>query len=183
MAGFNFNPAGVTANPPSWDNSIKWNSPAGGGGFGGGVSPGSSFEPSPGFPSTGDAGFWKNQPTDENYYRTGKFDPKNFLDGYMKKQSNNQNKYQEQAQQGGFQTGEQDGSLGGFSTKIGNDATLVHPPSPFKPFSVAGTPGKSGAGGALGTLAGIGASFIPGLGPGIAAALPGAFGAIGGAIG
>jgi TctA family transporter len=42
-------------------------------------------------------------------------------------------------------------------------------------------PGETsqGVGGALGTLAGIGASFIPGLGPGIAAAMP----AIGGSIG
>ena len=38
---------------------------------------------------------------------------------------------------------------------------------------------KSGLGSAIGTLAGIGASFIPGLGPGIAAAMP----AIGGSIG
>lgn len=39
--------------------------------------------------------------------------------------------------------------------------------------------GSSGMGGAIGTLAGIGASFIPGLGPGIAAAMP----AIGGSLG
>ena len=32
--------------------------------------------------------------------------------------------------------------------------------------------GRSGLGSAIGTLAGIGASFIPGLGPGIAAAMP-----------
>jgi hypothetical protein len=151
MAGTNFNPAGVTANLPSWDDSIKWNSPAGGGGFGGGVSPGSSFEPSPRFPSTGDAGFWKNQPTDENYYNRGK----SFLDKFAEGlQRTKKDKYQEQATQGGFQTGEQDGSLGGFSTKIGNDATLVYPPSPFKPFSVLGTPGKQGIGGAITKIAG-----------------------------
>ncbi len=44
-----------------------------------------------------------------------------------------------------------------------------------------GTPGSRGGGlgSAIGTIAGIGASFIPGLGPGIAAAMP----AIGGNIG
>lgn len=44
-------------------------------------------------------------------------------------------------------------------------------------------PGSSGFGGALGTLAGIGASFIPGLGPGIAAAMPAIGGTIGGMFG
>jgi hypothetical protein len=45
-------------------------------------------------------------------------------------------------------------------------------------------PQKSGGlGGAIGTLAGIGASFIPGLGPGIAAAMPAIGGNIGGMFG
>lgn len=39
--------------------------------------------------------------------------------------------------------------------------------------------GKSGLGSAIGTLAGIGASFIPGIGPGLSRALP----AIGGSVG
>jgi len=40
------------------------------------------------------------------------------------------------------------------------------------PFVLPGVEGKKGFGSTLGTLAGIGASFIPGLGPGIAAAMP-----------
>lgn len=42
---------------------------------------------------------------------------------------------------------------------------------------------RGGLGGAIGTLAGIGASFIPGIGPGIAAALPAIGGNIGGMFG
>jgi hypothetical protein len=167
MAGTNFN--------PSWGDSIKWNSPAGSGGFGGGVSPGSSFEPPSGFPSAGDSGFWKNQPTDPDYYNKGK----TFLDAFKNfKLNSNQDKYQQQAQQGGFQTGEQDGSLGGFSTKIGSDATLVYPPSPFKPFSVVGTPGKQGVGGAIGQIAGTALGFALGgpAGAGLGGSLGGAAG-------
>jgi TctA family transporter len=44
---------------------------------------------------------------------------------------------------------------------------------------IPGQEGKKGVGGALGTIAGIGLSLIPGIGPGLAAALP----AIGGATG
>jgi hypothetical protein len=105
---------------------------------------------------------------------------KNFLDAFTKGlDSLNKNKYQEQAQQGGFQTGGRGETFGGNVGKIGQDMSIYTPPMPYSPFTVAGVQGKSGIGGAVGTLAGIGASFIPGLGPGIAAALP----AIGGAAG
>ena len=72
-------------------------------------------------------------------------------------------------QSGGFAGG------GGGGVSQSGDLTIVYPQSP----TVIPGGGKSGLGGALGTLAGIGASFIPGLGPGIAAAMP----AIGGAFG
>ena len=151
MAGINFNPAGVTANLPSWDNSIKWNSPAGSGGFGGGVSPGSSFEPSPGFPSTGDAGFWQNQPTDENYYNKGK----SFLDKFAEGlQSTKKDKYQQQAAQGGFLTGGGDKSPGANVGQIGPDAFIYTPPTAYSPFTVQGVQGKKGIGGAITKIAG-----------------------------
>ena len=106
---------------------------------------------------------------------------KNFLDAFTKGlDSLNKNKYQDQAQQGGFQTGGKVDSLGGFSAQVAPNVTAFSPPAAYAPFTVAGTQGgKSGAGGAIGTLAGIAASFIPGIGPGIAAALP----AIGGSAG
>jgi hypothetical protein len=66
---------------------------------------------------------------------------------------------------------------GGGVTQSG-DLTIVYP----LPKQVIPAQG-GGIGGALGTIAGIGASFIPGLGPGIAAALPGIGGTIGGAFG
>ena len=169
MAGTNFN--------PSWGDSVKWNSPAGGGGFGGGVSPGSSFEPSQGFPSVGDSGFWQNQPTDPNYYNKGK----NFLDAFTKGLGDlNKNKYQDQAGQGGFQTGGRGEASGANVGKIAPDISIYTPPTAYSPFTVQGVQGgKSGIGSAIGTIAGIGASFIPGIGPGIAKALP----ALGGAAG
>jgi hypothetical protein len=142
MAGTNFN--------PSWSDSIKWNSPAGGGGFGGGVSPGSSFEPSPGFPSTGDSGFWQNQPTDPNYYNKGKM----FLDAFKNfKLDSNQDKYQRQAQ-GGFQTGGESKPSGGNVEKIASDISIYTSPLSHAPFTRQGTPGSPGWGGALIGLAG-----------------------------
>lgn len=53
----------------------------------------------------------------------------------------------------------------------------MYQPSPRQKTTQTG--GGGGIGGAVGTIAGIGASFIPGLGPGIAAAMP----AIGGSLG
>ena len=165
---------------PSWGDSVKWNNPVGDSGFGGGVSPGASFEPPSGFPSTGDSGFWKNQSTDENYYNKGKFDPKNFLDAFTKGLGEGKNKYQDQAQQSGFQTGGKGDTSGGSVGKIAPDVSIYTPPTPYSPFTVQGVQGSnSGIGGAIGTIAGIGASFIPGIGPGIAKALP----ALGGAAG
>lgn len=66
---------------------------------------------------------------------------------------------------------------GGNVTQSGN-LTLAYPTVVQETKTTAGS-GGSGLGSALGTIAGIGASFIPGLGPGIKAALP----AIGGNIG
>ena len=80
-----------------------------------------------------------------------------------------QNRY---GQGGGF-------AGGGGGVSQSGDLTIVYPQSP----TVIPGGGKSGLGGALGTLAGIGASFIPGLGPGIAAAMPAIGGSIGGAFG
>lgn len=151
-----------------------------GGGFGGGVTSGGSFEPPSGFPSMGDSSFWKNQPTDPNYYNKGK----DFLDAFKNfKLDSNQSKYQQQAQQGGFQTGGKGESPGANIGKIAPDISMYTPPTPYSPFTVQGVQGKQGAGGAIGTLAGIAASFIPGLGPGIAAAMPAIGGNIGGMIG
>jgi hypothetical protein len=173
MAGTNFNSAGTTANLPSWNDSIKWNSPAGDAGFGGGVSPGSSFEPSPGFPSAGDAGFWKNQPTDENYYNKGK----NFLDAFKNvKFGQDQSKYQDRAQQGGFQTGGKGDSLGGFSAQVAPNVTAFSPPAPYAPFTVAGMPGEKGKGGAIAQIAGLAlAPFTGGASIPIAGAVGGLF--------
>lgn len=82
-----------------------------------------------------------------------------------------------------------DGNFGGYSGPLGyplpgtggnlleNLSVYESPKQP--PFVIEGTPGKKGLGGAIGGLLGIGASFIPGLGPGIAAAMP----AIGGGVG
>jgi hypothetical protein len=159
MASTNFNSAGATANLPSWGDSTKWNSPAGDAGFGGGVSPGSSFEPSPGFPSTGDSSFWKNQPTDENYYNKGK----NFLDAFKNiKFGQDENKYQNQSQQGGFQTGGKGDTSGGSVGKIAPDVSIYTPPTPYAPFTVAGMPGEKGKGGLIGQIAGTALGFALG---------------------
>jgi hypothetical protein len=85
------------------------------------------------------------------------------------------------AQSKSGQGGRSDGLLagGGGGVSQSGDLTIVYPQSP----TVIPGEGKSGLGGALGTLAGIGASFIPGLGPGIAAAMPAIGGSIGGAFG
>lgn len=62
--------------------------------------------------------------------------------------------------------------------KIDNAHSLFTQGGDWSPIVIPGQKAQ-GLGGSLGTLAGIGASFIPGLGPGIAAAMP----AIGGSIG
>lgn len=109
---------------------------------------------------------------------------KNFLDAFVKGlEGFNKTKYQDQAQQGGFQTGGKGESPGANIGKIAPDISMYTPPTPYSPFTVQGVQGKQGAGGAIGTLAGIAASFIPGLGPGIAAAMPAIGGNIGGMIG
>jgi hypothetical protein len=106
---------------------------------------------------------------------------KNFLDAFTKGLSGlNKNKYQDQAQQGGFQTGGRGEASGATVGKIAPDISIYTPPTAYSPFTVQGVQGgKSGIGSAIGTIAGIGASFIPGIGPGIAKALP----ALGGAAG
>ena len=162
---------------PSWGDSVKWNNPVGNSGFGGGVSPGASFEPPSGFPSSGDSGFWKNQPTDENYYNKGKFDPKNFLDSFAKGlQSTGKDKYQQQATQSGFQTGGGDKSPGANVGQIGPDAFIYTPPTAYSPFTVQGTQGKKGIGGAIANIAGAAlAPFTGGASIPIAGAVGGLF--------
>ncbi len=66
----------------------------------------------------------------------------------------------------------------GRGSQVLDNLSVVYPQQ-HAPMFIPGTEGKRGLGGTIGTLAGIGASFIPGLGPGIAAAMP----AIGGNIG
>jgi hypothetical protein len=163
----------------AFESNIPWNfdnksAPSGGWGFGGGVTPGGSFEPSSGFPSMGDADFWKNQPTDPNYYNKGK----SFLDAFAKGlQSTGQDKYQQQAQQGGFQTGGGDKSPGANVGQIGPDAFIYTPPTAYSPFTVAGTPGKKGIGGAIANIAGAAlAPFTGGASIPIAGAVGGLFG-------
>jgi hypothetical protein len=70
------------------------------------------------------------------------------------------------------------GGVSGGGVQQAGDLTFAYPMMKQTTRTTAGSSG-SGLGPALGTLAGIGASFIPGLGPGIAAAMP----AIGGNIG
>jgi hypothetical protein len=67
---------------------------------------------------------------------------------------------------------------GGSAGQVLENLGVVFPQQ-HAPMFIPGQEGKKGVGGALGTLAGIGLSFIPGIGPGLAAALP----AIGGATG
>lgn len=66
----------------------------------------------------------------------------------------------------------------GRGSQVLDNLSVVYPQQ-HAPMFIPGAEGRRGLGGAIGTLAGIGASFIPGLGPGIAAAMP----AIGGNIG
>lgn len=110
---------------------------------------------------------------------------KNFLDAFTKGlDSLNKNKYQDQAQQGGFQSGGKGDTSGGSVGKIAPDVSIYTPPTPYSPFTVQGVQGSnSGIGSAIGTIAGIGASFIPGIGPGIAKALPAIGGSVGGMFG
>lgn len=68
-------------------------------------------------------------------------------------------------------------SPGSEVTNLGSGYTLINRAPTTKQKTTGGSSG--GIGGAIGTIAGIGASFIPGLGPGIAAAMP----AIGGTAG
>jgi len=66
----------------------------------------------------------------------------------------------------------------GRGSQVLDNLSVVYPQQ-HAPMFIPGAEGKRGLGSTIGTLAGIGASFIPGLGPGIAAAMP----AIGGNIG
>ena len=82
------------------------------------------------------------------------------------------NKYRDEAKRPSF--GE---SNRGSSGQLLENLSALYPQQ-HAPMFIPGETSQ-GIGGALGTLAGIGASFIPGLGPGIAAAMP----SIGGSIG
>lgn len=71
-----------------------------------------------------------------------------------------------------------DWSRGGGSQVLENLGVVY--PQQQGPMYIPGVEGSSsGLGSAIGTIAGIGASFIPGIGPGLAKALP----AIGGSVG
>lgn len=69
-------------------------------------------------------------------------------------------------------------SMGGSAGQVLENLGYIYAPQ-HAPTFAPGVEGKKGIGGALGTMAGIGLSFIPGIGPGLAAALP----SIGGAAG
>jgi hypothetical protein len=146
-----------------------------GGGFGGGVTPGSSFDPPSGFPSAGDSGFWKNQPTDPDYYNKGKA----FLDAFKNfKLEGDENKYQRQAQQGGgFQTsskGSQEGGPNGG--KIRDNLGYLSQPGHAPVFSP-GVQGSPGFGGAIGQIGGaVAGALIPGIGPGLGSTIGGSIG-------
>ena len=171
--------AATTFNP-SWSDSVKWESSTGGNGFGGGVSPGSSFEPPSGFPSAGDSEFWKNQPTDPDYY-TGK--GKNFLDTFVKALGDvDKDKYRNQAQQGGFQSGggRGDSYQGANVGKLTDNLSIYTPPT-YSPFTIQGVQGSPGFGGTIGKIGGaVVGSLIPGVGPGLGSTIGGT---IGGAFG
>jgi len=73
------------------------------------------------------------------------------------------------------------GGFGGTTAEqIGKNLTLVTR-GPKKITQTAGTSG--GLGSAIGTIAGIGASFIPGVGPAVGALLPKVGGTVGGLFG
>ena len=170
----------------AFESNIPWNfdnkaEPAGGWGFGGGVSPGSSFEPPSGFPGAGDSDFWKNQPTDSDYYNKDKFDPKNFLNAFAKGLGQDKDKYRQQAEQSAYQTGKQSSTSGGNVDKIAPDISLYTPPPPT---IIPGSPGKKGFGGTIGRIAGaaLGLALAPVAGGG-SLALAGLGSGIGGSIG
>jgi hypothetical protein len=167
----------------AFESNIPWNfdnkaEPSGGWGFGGGISPGSSFEPPSGLPSTGDSDFWKNQPTDSDYYNKDKFDPKNFLSAFAKGLGQDKDKYRQQAEQSGYQTGRQGATSENRVEKIAPDISL------YTPTVIPGSPGKKGFGGAIGKFAGaaLGIGLAPFTG-GSSLALAGPLSNIGGSIG
>jgi hypothetical protein len=106
---------------------------------------------------------------------------KNFLNAFTKGlDSFNKSKYQDQAQQGGFQTGGKGESPGANIGKIAPDLSIYTPPTPYAPFTVAGTPGRGGIGGAIGQIAGTALGFA--LGGPAGAALGGTLGGAGGSL-
>jgi hypothetical protein len=111
---------------------------------------------------------------------------KNFLDAFTKGLGDlNKNKYQDQAQQGGFQTGGKGDTSGASVGKIAPDVSIYTPPTPYAPFTVQGMQGKKGMGGALGGLAGTALGFaLAPLTAGTSLALTAAEGAaLGGGLG
>lgn len=84
-------------------------------------------------------------------------------------------KEEEEKRGGGVAFGQ---GITGRTSQIGEN-TWESRPDYFSPMVLQGVQGGGGLGSAIGGLAGIAASFIPGLGPGIAAALP----AIGSGVG
>lgn len=108
---------------------------------------------------------------------------KDFLDAFKNlKLDSNQNKYQQQAQQGGFQTGGGEKSSSPYVGEIAKDLHIVYPPTPYSPITVQGVQGKQGAGGLIGQFAGAALGFALGgpAGAGLGSSLGGS---LGGAIG
>jgi hypothetical protein len=124
--------------------------------------PGSSSG-SGGFPDYSGA-FKPDSPIQADTWKTGfgvgADKGKSFLDAFVKGlQGTGQDKYQQQAQQGGFQTGGKGETPGANIGKIAPDLSIYTPPTPYSPFTVAGVQGKKGMGGALGGLAGTALGF------------------------
>jgi len=96
-------------------------------------------------------------------------------------------KYRRMGESSGFSGGSQQGAFGGGMASGGTGKVLenlgVVFPQQHAPMFIPGVEGKKGLGSTIGGLAGIGASFIPGLGPGIAAAMPAIGSGIGGLFG
>lgn len=138
------------------DLSSFWNSK-------GDATPGGIFNP-------GSSDYWKNQPTTPQYGSGGSRWTDAFRMAGQALDAFGRNRRDE----GAYDWNRGSGFTGGGVEQKG-DLTFVYPQQ-HAPYTIQGKPGF---GGTLGTLAGIGASFIPGIGPGIAAALP----AIGGGVG
>ena len=154
-------------------------------------------------PSFGDYSNVFSPKKDETFSRTWKtgFDAENNGEGISSlfsslfDKAKKTDKYRQQSEEfgsnkfGGSGFGSQgQGIFGGEWSKGGGGQVLenlgVVYPQQISPMVIPGVEGKKGGlGSAIGGLVGIGASFIPGMGPGIAAALPAIGSGVGGLFG